>query len=91
MHEVLSEPGARIIAERVGPGNEKLLRHILVAHTPAEDVGRIAAEAKVGKLVLSHFVPTGLAGIDEPEHWLAAVRKHFDGEVVVGEDLMVIR
>ncbi len=90
VHEVLSEPGARAIAERIGPGNKKLLRHILVAHTSAEDVGRIAAKAQVGKLVLSHFVPTGLEGFDEDDKWLAAVRKHFDGEVVVGRDLMVI-
>ena len=91
VHEVVSEAGARAITTRLDAGNDKLLRHILEAHTSTEDVGRIAAAAGVGKLVLTHFVPSGLAGFDEPEKWLTGVRKHFSGEVIVGEDLMVIQ
>ena len=37
---------------------EALRRHIIEAHTPVEEVGQVAADAGVGKLVLNHFVPS---------------------------------
>jgi ribonuclease BN (tRNA processing enzyme) len=59
--------------------------HLRTAHTPLSAVGRIAAEAGVGRLVLTHFVPGDDTLPDE--HWLMGVTD-FDGEVVVGRDLM---
>ena len=56
------------------------------AHTTPGDVGR-AARAGVERLVLTHFVPSGLPEFDRPDLWLAAVRSHFAGEVIVGRDL----
>jgi ribonuclease Z len=53
-------------------------------HTLSDQVGKVAAEAGVGGLVLTHFVPPGCdrgALLDE-------VAADFDGPVVVGEDLM---
>ena len=50
---------------------------------------RMAAEAGVGTLVLSHITPGSL--MDVPDSlYLEGVRKHFDGEVIIGRDLMVI-
>ncbi|WP_172328216.1 MBL fold metallo-hydrolase [Mangrovicoccus sp. HB161399] len=91
VHEVVSIEGVDAIIERIDPGNETLKEHIIEAHTTLADVGRVAREAGVGKLVLTHFVPAGVPGFDTEEHWRDGVSATFDGEIVVGEDLMVIR
>jgi ribonuclease BN (tRNA processing enzyme) len=65
-------------------------RHILASHTDAEDVGRVASQARVRKLVLSHFVPSDPPEAVSEAEWLAAVRKRFSGEVILGKDLMEI-
>lgn len=68
--------------------NAKTLReHLLSSHTLAEDVGRVATQAGVKTLVLSHFVPGGPPIISD-EQWADAVRPHFSGKLVVGRDLM---
>jgi ribonuclease BN (tRNA processing enzyme) len=59
--------------------------HMVTSHTPLSEVGRIAAEAGVGRLVLTHFIPGDDTLPDE--HWTQGV-KDFDGEVVAGRDLM---
>jgi ribonuclease Z len=53
-------------------------------HTTTDEVGRIARDAKVKCLVLSHIVPPDA---DERE-LITTVRRHYSGPVVVGEDLM---
>ncbi len=61
---------------------------MFASHTTVEDVGRVAAAAKVKTLVLSHFVP---GDVDLPDdEWTAGARSHFKGRVVVGADLMEI-
>jgi ribonuclease BN (tRNA processing enzyme) len=74
--------GSAIAADR-----DKLFAHLLRSHTSPEDAGRIAAEAGVKTLVLSHIVP--ITGITD-EQWKAAAGKHFKGEIIVARDLMVI-
>lgn len=91
VHEVVSVHGVDAIVNRIDPGNKALKRHIIEAHTPTEEVGEVAQAAGVKKLVLSHFVPTGLPAFDKPELWIKGVRKHYQGEVVVGSDLMEIK
>ncbi len=91
VHEVVSVHGVDAIVNRIDPGNKALARHIIEAHTPTEEVGQVAAEAGVKKLVLSHFVPSGLPAFDNPELWIEGVRKHYQGEIVVGEDLLEIK
>ena len=82
-------PGAidRLVA-RV-PNAEKLKASILAHQTSAEQAGRIAQDAGVKALVLSHFVPP-----DDPEitdqMWADAARTHFRGKVIVGKDLLEI-
>ena len=49
---------------------------------------RVATEAGVGTLVLSHFVPGGPAVSDQT--WLDAVRPHFGGRIVLARDLMTL-
>lgn len=90
VHEVVSIHGVEAVVQRIDPGNKDLVQHIVEAHTPIEEVGEVAREAGVKKLVLSHFVPTGLPSYDKPELWIEGVRKTYSGEVIVGEDLMII-
>jgi len=65
----------------------RLVRSILGHHTSAEDAGRIAAEAGVKTLVLSHLVPADDPAITDST-WIEAARRHFAGEIVVGSDLL---
>ena len=60
------------------------LANVAAYHTASSVVGKIAAEAGVGCLVLHHFVPTRF----DRRAVLAEVRRDFAGPVVVGEDLM---
>jgi ribonuclease BN (tRNA processing enzyme) len=60
--------------------------HLLTSHTPLSQVGKVAAEAGVRRLVLTHFVPGDDTLPDE--HWLKGAARDFDGEVVVGRDLL---
>jgi ribonuclease BN (tRNA processing enzyme) len=62
---------------------------LLAAHTLPEDVGRVAAQAGVKTLVLTHFVPGDDPSITD-EQWAEGVRKHFNGRIIVGKDLMEI-
>jgi ribonuclease BN (tRNA processing enzyme) len=68
---------------------EGVWRHIVATHTPVEDAGRMAAEAGVGTLVLSHLIPGALDELPD-ENYLAAARKSFTGQVVLGRDQMVL-
>jgi ribonuclease BN (tRNA processing enzyme) len=68
---------------------EGVWRHIVAAHTPLEDAGRMAAEAGVRTLVLTHIIPGALDPLPD-ETYLAQVRKTFRGEIVVGRDQLVL-
>jgi ribonuclease BN (tRNA processing enzyme) len=73
------------------PQPPAVVRHILASHTDVADAARVAAEAGVKTLVLSHFVPTEGANTPTDDQWLAAARQHFKGEIILGQDLMEIR
>lgn len=86
VHEVMHVPSIEaLIASE--PSATTLREHLLASHTTTEQVGRIATEAGVGTLVLSHFVPGGFPFLAD-EVWHDAVRPHFAGRLVVGRDLM---
>lgn len=91
VHEVVSLDGVKAIVQKIDPGNEALIQHIVEAHTPAVEVGKAAAQAGVDMLVLNHFVPAGLKPFDTPESWIELTSKHYNGKIVVGEDLMEIK
>jgi ribonuclease BN (tRNA processing enzyme) len=88
VHEVLYLPRLDRLLARV-PNAATLRKHIVDSHTVSEDVGRVAAQAQVKTVVLSHFVPG-----DDPEitddMWSEGVRRHFKGQIIVGKDLMEI-
>jgi ribonuclease BN (tRNA processing enzyme) len=88
VHEALFLPAVDRLVARV-PNASSLRKHLVDSHTSAEDCGRVAAAAGVKTLVLSHFVPP-----DDPEvteqMWHDAARRHFNGKIIVGRDLMEI-
>jgi ribonuclease BN (tRNA processing enzyme) len=88
VHEVLYLPGVESLLKRAQNAS-RLREHLLASHTPPEDVGRVAAQAGVKTLVLSHFVPGDDPEITD-EQWAQGVRKHFGGRIVVGKDLMEV-
>jgi ribonuclease BN (tRNA processing enzyme) len=88
VHEVIYPPGIEALVKRL-PNATRLREHLLASHTVPEDVGKIAAEAGVRTLVLTHFVPGDDPSITD-EQWAEGVRKHFRGRIIVGKDLMEI-
>jgi ribonuclease BN (tRNA processing enzyme) len=88
VHEVMYLPGVDALVKRL-PNAKRLREHLMAAHTLPEDVGRVAAQAGVNTLVLSHFVPGDDATITD-EQWAEGVRKNFKGQIIVGKDLMEI-
>jgi len=80
VHEAYSEKG---LANRTPDWQ----RYHSAYHTSAPDVGRVAAAVKPKKLVLYHVLPMG----EKPEEVVEEVRQHFDGVIVYGRDLDVIR
>ena len=56
-------------------------------HTSAPDVGRVAAQVRPKKLVLYHLLPMGQTA----DEVLGEVRRNWQGEVIYGNDLDVIR
>jgi ribonuclease BN (tRNA processing enzyme) len=88
VHEVMHVPAIDALIAR--DSNARTLRaHLLASHTTTEQVGKLAAEANVKTLVLSHFVPGGYPFVDD-QVWYDAVRPHFTGRLIVGRDLMEI-
>lgn len=88
VHEVLLVSADEASAWLGKPADDPLVRHVLRSHTSTTEVGKIARDAGVSTLVLSHFVP-GDATVDR-EKVSSAIRQSFDGELIFGEDLMEI-
>ena len=86
VHEVMHVPALEALIARA-PSPRALREHLLASHTTTEQVGKLATEAGVGTLVLSHLVPGGPPVLAD-EVWRDAVRPHFAGELVVGRDLL---
>ena len=86
LHEVIYVPGIDAIVASL-PNAATLREHLIASHTPTHDVGRVAKEARVKKLVLTHLVPGDNPRIPD-EAWTDEPRRMFNGEVVLGQDLM---
>ena len=56
-------------------------------HARPSDIGKLAASAGVGKVVLSHNMSRSLTHLDEN---LAIIRKDYHGPVTVAEDLLCV-
>ena len=56
-------------------------------HARPSEIGKLASQASVGKVVLSHNMARSLTNLDEN---LARIREHFKGTIEVAEDLMCL-
>lgn len=82
IHEAMYLPA---IGQLAGEHAPDLRQHLIRSHSTTEQVGLVAAQAGVRKLVLSHLVPAFPTISDDM--WLEGVRKNFSGEAIVGRDL----
>lgn len=69
-----------------GLRSAETVENVAAYHTLSSQVGKVAAEAGVGCLVLTHFVPPAC----DRAALLAEVTADFAGPVVIGEDLMTV-
>ena len=67
------------------PAQEALRNHLLNAHTPVDQVGKLAQQAGVGMLVLNHLLPGNARAQD-----LLPAQRDFAGPMIIGEDLLQI-
>src|SRR5258708_15906956 len=88
VHEILLPAALDRILASV-PNAATLRKHLVDSHSVPEDVGRVAAEAQVKTLVLSHLVPGDDPTVTD-EMWAEGVRKRYKGRIIVGKDLMEI-
>ena len=88
VHSAMDPSAIDRLVARV-PNAAALKASILAHQTSAEDAGRVAQEAGVKTLVLSHLVPPDDPEVT-PERWRQAARRQFHGEIVVGHDLLEI-
>ncbi len=93
VHEAMYVPAVEAyVRAQVAKGRpvsvEAFMAHMKADHSPVEDVGRIAAEAGVKTLVLSHLTPA-IDSISD-DTWRAPAAKYFSGEIIVAKDLMVL-
>jgi ribonuclease BN (tRNA processing enzyme) len=85
VHEAMLIPGVQNIVDRMGYTDDRLLKHILRSHSPAEEAAKIARRAGVKALALNHLIPADDPQITEAD-WLKATQPHYSGEIHVGHD-----
>jgi ribonuclease Z len=81
VHEVFVHRELPVIE---GVRSAETVANVAAYHTLSGEVGKIAAEAGVGALALTHFVPPAC----DRRALLAEVAADFPGPVILGEDLM---
>jgi ribonuclease BN (tRNA processing enzyme) len=72
---------------------ENVFRHIAETHSPPADVARMAREAGARRLVLNHLLTeqtTSAGHVDPLARLVEGVRQDYSGEIIVGQDLMVL-
>jgi ribonuclease BN (tRNA processing enzyme) len=69
---------------------EGVWNHIVGAHTPCADVGRMAAAANVKTLILYHLVPGALNGGEPDQTYIDQITPNFSGTIIVAADQMSV-
>src|SRR5574337_344453 len=64
-----------------------LMRHIREEHLTPQEVGKMAARARVKTVVLTHLLPT-VDENDDYQRFVPVVQTYFSGRVLVAKDLM---
>jgi ribonuclease BN (tRNA processing enzyme) len=90
---VLAQMAERAKVEAAAGNPNNIYRHVAETHSSPADVGRMASEAGVKMVVLNHQLsgPVSAGGLAYPvTAFIQGVREKFSGEVIVGQDLMVL-
>ena len=85
IHESMLAEGLAALQQRIGNGDDRLMRHWLRSHTLAEDVARTAQSAGVKALALHHLIPSDDPAFG-PADWHRACAPHWTGPLHVGHD-----
>jgi ribonuclease Z len=86
VHEVYDRRGAATVRAQITDPDALARRDTIMAyHTPSDDAGKVAAQAEVGRLVLSHILFYGGTEVTLRED----IEQSFDRPVTVGADLQV--
>lgn len=88
---VLAQMQERAGAAAAAGNPDSIFRHVAETHSSPADVARMASEANVRTVVLNHQLagPSGTLAYPVTTY-IQAVRQGFTGEVIVGQDLMVL-
>jgi ribonuclease BN (tRNA processing enzyme) len=89
-HDVYELNMERARAAAAGGNEENIWRHIAETHSTPSDVGRMAAEAQVKTVVLNHQLRGAAGNRFAISAFIDGVRETFAGQVIVGEDQMVL-
>ena len=84
---------SRAQAEAAAGHPDNIFRHVAETHSAPGDVARMATQAQVKLVVLNHQLPaaTQPGGLAYPvTTFIDGVRRGYAGEVIVGQDLMVL-
>jgi ribonuclease BN (tRNA processing enzyme) len=65
----------------------EFMRHMTQEHVTPEEVGKLATQAGVKMVVLSHLLPSANPD-DDYQRYVDATKKYFSGRVVAAKDLM---
>ena len=88
---VMQQMRERAAAAAAAGNPDNIFRHVAETHSSPADVARMATEAKVKTVVLNHQVAGAAGSLGYPvTGFIDAVRQGFSGEVIVGQDLMVL-
>lgn len=94
IHEAVNlgmmEQIASALREFGGPVNPDRLALISEVHTPTLEVARVAQEASVEKLVLTHLIPPIPANFVAEQHYSDGMDEIYEGEIVMARDGMRI-
>jgi ribonuclease BN (tRNA processing enzyme) len=89
---MLAQMAERAKAEFAAGNPNNIFRHVAETHSSPADVARMAREAGVKTVVLNHQLAGPVVGnLAYPvTAFIEGVRQGYAGEVIVGEDLMVL-
>jgi ribonuclease BN (tRNA processing enzyme) len=90
--KIIDQMRERAKADAAAGNPNNVARHVAETHSSPSDVGRMASEANVKTVVLYHQVGGGAAGglAFPATEFIRGVRQGFSGEVIVGQDLLVL-
>lgn len=89
VHEAMLTDALPALFEKIGNAGQKLMEHLMRAHSPAHKVAEIATKANVKQLALSHLIPS-----DDPKYsdknWEDNMKQYWKGPLFIGKDGMKI-